>query len=274
MSIEKSIRINEGHNIHKKTFGKSIIIAGAAGYLGAAIIASKAALKTGSRYIMLMTTKDHSNIFSTYQPEIITSTVLKYGELGKFKNILIGPGLSEDLWSQRIFKKVIRYLDQKDSMQNIVADAGFLGLLAKNKFRYDNWILTPHEGEAAKLLETSSKIVNSDREYAAKEIQRIYGGIIILKGHKTIVRTSNSAYFCSHGNSGMATAGMGDCLAGIILSLLTTSNKSNYVNSILYAVGIHSLAADLIKDETGTIGLIATDVIEKINKLLNTFNVK
>jgi NAD(P)H-hydrate epimerase len=134
--------------------------------------------------------------------------------------------------------------------------------------------MTPHIGEAAQLLKKKSSYIEADRSKAAKELQEKYGGIIVLKGPKTIIQTKENSYICNHGNQGMGTAGMGDCLAGTVLSLITLANKSDRTTSVLFAIGIHSLAADIIKKETGDIGLLASQVIIKINKLLNEIKVK
>jgi NAD(P)H-hydrate repair Nnr-like enzyme with NAD(P)H-hydrate dehydratase domain len=147
-------------------------------------------------------------------------------------------------------------------------------MLSKEPYKYDNWIMTPHIGEAAKLLNKKPSDIEADRLKAAKKLQQKYGGIIVLKGPKTIIQTKTNSYICDHGNQGMGTAGMGDCLAGTVLSLITLANKDDRISSVLFAVGIHSLAADVIKEEIGDVGLLASQVIIKINKLLNEIKVK
>ena len=263
-------------NTYKKSFGKTLIIGGASGYLGAAIISGKSALYSGSRYVEVMTTKPHSMILSTYQPELITS--FKISDFQKkiisYKNLLIGPGMSNDDWSKKVFINIKKYLSSQSAKINCVIDGGFLSMLSKDPYKYDDWIMTPHIGEAAKLLNKKSLEIETDRLKAAKELQQKYGGIIILKGPETVIQTKTNSYICSHGNQAMGTAGMGDCLAGTVLSLITLANKDDRISSILFAVGIHSLAADIIKGETGEIGLLASQVIIKINKLLNEIKVK
>ena len=263
-------------NTYKKSFGKTLIIGGASGYLGAAIISGKSALYSGSRYVEIMTTKPHSMILPTHQPELITSYKISdfQKKIISYKNLLIGPGMSNDDWSKKIFIKIKKYLRSQSTKINCVIDGGFLSILSKDPYKYDGWIMTPHIGEAAQLLKKKSSYIEADRLKAAKELQEKYGGIIILKGPKTIIQTKENSYICNHGNQGMGTAGMGDCLAGTVLSLITLANKSDRTTSILFATGIHSLAADIIKKETGDIGLLASQVIIKINKLLNEIKVK
>ena len=263
-------------NTYKKSFGKTLIIGGASGYLGAAIISGKAALYSGSRYVEIMTTKPHSIALPTYQPELITSYKMSdfQKKIISYKNLLIGPGMSNDDWSKKIFMKIKKYLSSQPVKVNCVIDGGFLSMLSKEPYKYDNWVMTPHIGEAAKLLNKKPSDIEADRLKAAKRLQQKYGGIIVLKGPKTIIQTKTNSYICNHGNQGMGTAGMGDCLAGTVLSLITLANKDDRISSILFAVGIHSLAADVIKEETGDIGLLASQVIMKINKLLNEIKVK
>jgi len=273
-SLSFNIPVNK--NTYKKSFGKTLIIGGASGYLGAAIISGKSALSSGSRYVEIMTTKSHSEVLPIYQPELITS--YKLSDLDKriasYKNLLIGPGMSNDSWSKKIFSGVKKYLHTQPSDIKCIVDGGFLSMLAESPYKYDNWIMTPHIGEAAKLLGLKSSDIKANRIEIAKELQLRFGGIVVLKGPNTIVVTKSDSYVCEHGNQAMGTAGMGDCLAGIILSLVTLTNTDDRIASILFAIGIHSLAADIINEDNGPIGLIASDVIIKINKLLNKISVK
>ena len=269
-----NISINK--NTYKKSFGKTLIVGGADGYLGAAIISGKAALYSGSRYVEIMTTKSHSEVLPIYQPELITS--YKLSGLDKkiisYKNLLIGPGMSNDSWSRKIFLEVKKYLATKPPDTKCIVDGGFLSMLAKSPYKYDNWVMTPHIGEAAKLLGLKASDIEANRLEMAKKLQSRFGGIVVLKGPNTIVATKAESYVCQHGNQAMGTAGMGDCLAGTILSLVTLTDIDDRVASVLFSVGIHSLAADLINEDHGSMGLLASDVIIKINKLINKISVK
>ena len=257
---------------HKTSYGKTLVIGGSEGYLGSVIIAGQSSLKSGSRYVEILSTQKHSETLATYQPELISSYSLNdfKKKLMLYKNILIGPGLSNDKWSTKIFSEFNDYLLNEKTIKNIVLDAGALGLLAAKPFKYNNWVLTPHPGEAAKLLNITTKEVQRDRMQAAIDLQTKYGGIIILKGSGTIIRFPNKTYVCLHGNSGMGTAGMGDCLSGIILSIIGMSSIKSFSDAILFATGLHSFAADLIFKEKGGIGILASDVIDKISSLINS----
>ena len=263
-------------NTYKKSFGKSLIIGGASGYLGAAIISGKSALYSGSRYLEIMTIKSHSMVLATHQPELITSYKISdfQKKIISYKNLLIGPGMSNDDWSKKVFIKIKKYLSSQSEKINCVVDGGFLSILSKYPYKYDNWIMTPHIGEAAKLLNKKPSDIEVDRLKASKELQQKYGGIVVLKGAKTVIQTKENSYICNHGNQGMGTAGMGDCLAGTVLSLIGLANKDDKISAVLFATGIHSLAADIIKEESGDIGLLASQVIMKISKLLNEIKVK
>ena len=266
--------VPDNKNIYKNSFGKTLIIGGSDGYLGAVIISGIAALRSGSRYVEICTTKEHHFLLPLYQPELLTSHDTKSlaEKFNIYKNFLIGPGLSSDNWSMQMFSKFKDLINHNLSHKNIIIDAGFLNILSNEPFRNDKWVLTPHIGEAACLLNTSKTTIKDNRLDSAKEIQKKYGGIVILKGHETIIQTHNDSYICKHGNSGMGTAGMGDCLAGTILSLISMVDEKNYNNAILFAVAIHSYAADRIMINKGKIGLLANDVINEINSLLNMKN--
>ncbi len=270
--LHKSFEINFNKHNHKKSFGKTLIIGGDDGYLGSIIIAGQSALKTGTRYIEICTTEKHCSSLALHQSELIT---IEYNDtfqkkLDDYNNIIIGPGFfPSQEWSKKIFIEFQQFLFNSNKEVNVVADAGFLSLLSNHPFQYDNWVLTPHPGEAAKLLNTSISNIQNNRIKACYEIQKKFGGVTVLKGNQTIIRSSDKTYVCLHGNHGMGTAGMGDCLNGVIASLTCLVNEKDYFNSILYAVGVHSYAADVIKENNGAIGILASDVILKMNKILN-----
>ncbi len=271
-SLLADFEIIDNTNLNKNSFGKTLIIGGADGYLGAVIIAGKSALRSGSRYVDVFTTESNHGLISLNQPELITSYDFNTlnNKLSKYNNLLLGPGLSDSEWSRKIFSETKKMLSVSDIKKNIVIDAGYLNFLAKESFRNEYWILTPHAGEAAKLLNTSISDIENNRIDSAIRIQKHYGGIIILKGHRTIIQTESDTFICSHGNSAMGTAGMGDCLGGIILSLISLVDIKDYKNAVLYATAIHSLAADNVSIEKGKIGLLASDVIVEVNRIFNS----
>jgi len=267
----KKINFIKCFDTHKNSLGKSLIIGGNYNFFGALLLSSKSALKTGSRYIEVISTKKHAELLPIQHPELITSSYGSSELSSKFKtynNLLIGPGLGQSKWSEKIFSEFSIFLQNNNSQHNIIVDADALNLLAKNPFRYNNWILTPHPGEAARLLGVNVATVQANRFEAANQLQKKYGGIIVLKGSGTIIKTlSDDIFVCLHGNEGMATAGMGDCLSGIILSCIGL--VKNKADAVLFATAIHSLSGDLVAEKKGTIGLLATDVIKECSTLLN-----
>mgnify|MGYP001380972196 FL=1 len=271
LNLLAEIIVVEDINTYKKSYGKTLIVGGADGYLGAVLISGFAALRSGSRYVEVFSTDTNHSLIPLHRPELMTSYDIKKldHKFNNYKNLLLGPGISNNEWSRETFSIFKNFCQNKNTDKNIVIDAGFLSLLAVDQFRYDKWVLTPHIGEAAQLLNTSTKHIQDNRLGSAKEIQKIYGGIIILKGHNTIIQTQDNSYICTHGNNSMGTAGMGDCLAGTLISLMSLVNAKDYNNAILYAVALHSMAADNILANKGKFGILANDVIVEINNLLN-----
>ena len=268
-----NIEISYNPENHKTTFGRTLIIGGTYGYFGAILLAGQAALRCGSRYVEIISNKKHSSLISIHQKELISSSYnsTKFMEkLTKIKNIVIGPGLSSNKWSSEIFSNFSEHISNYNNIKNIVIDAGALRLLSAQPFYNDNWILTPHPGEAAILLDTTIDLVQSDRLKAANLLQKKYGGIVILKGPGTIIRSATKTFICSHGNAGMGTAGMGDCLSGIIISMVSLFPAKKKIEAVLFAVAIHSFVADTIFDEKGYIGMLASDIIERSSLIINS----
>jgi len=185
----KNISFGKSFDTHKNSFGKSLIIGGGNNFFGALLIAGQSSLKTGTRYVELITTKKHAELLPLNQPEFITSSyndATFYEKLNNYNNLLFGPGLGQSKWSKDIFSKLCNFLQKKNNLRNIIFDADALNLLSEKPFKNDKWILTPHPGEAAKLLGTNTKNIQEDRFTAIVELQKKYGGIIVLKGSGNI----------------------------------------------------------------------------------------
>lgn len=133
--------------------------------------------------------------------------------------------------------------------------------------RHSHWIMTPHPGEAGRLLDSSASAVQADRIGAITELQQRYGGIVVLKGADTLVKCKDSLYICHAGNPGMASAGMGDLLTGIVTGLLAQGLSS--IDSANLGVILHATAGDNATDTEGLQGLLALDLIPYIRNLLN-----
>ena len=148
-------------------------------------------------------------------------------------------------------------------------DADGLNLLAAGRVieppRRDNWILTPHPGEAARLLQCSSGEIQADRFDAVRKLQQRYGGVALLKGAGTLICDGEEVYLCPYGNPGMASGGMGDVLSGVLAALLAQGLAP--LQAACLGACLHGRAADIAAIE-GTRGLLATDLMLHLRQLL------
>jgi NAD(P)H-hydrate epimerase len=147
-----------------------------------------------------------------------------------------------------------------------VIDADGLNLLAQSPRYRANWVLTPHPGEAARLLNCTTTEINADRFAAVKKIQALYGGVCVLKGAGSLIFDGEELFVSTTGNPGMASGGMGDVLAGVIGGLLAQGFDVKQATKI--AVYLHGEAADLATEQ-GERGLLASDLMPMIRKLVN-----
>ena len=177
--------------------------------------------------------------------------------------IAIGPGLGRSAWAQAMLSAVI------ETSKPIVMDADALNLLAENPVKRDNWILTPHPGEAARLLKTTTADIQAHRFGTARKIQQDYGGVCVLKGAGSLIdHGQDPVALCDAGNPGMASAGMGDVLTGVIVGLL--AQGLDLIASARLGVCIHALAGDRAA-VAGERGIIATDLFGYIHRLVNFY---
>jgi NAD(P)H-hydrate epimerase len=182
--------------------------------------------------------------------------------LSRASVIVVGPGLGQSQWSRGLFEKVV------ESHLPLVVDADALSLLANDPLRKDNWVLTPHPGEAARLLALTSQEVQQNRFAAVKDLQTKYGGVVLLKGSGTLVASAaRPTELCPFGNPGMASGGMGDVLAGVIAALLAQGVPAQRAAG--QAACVHGRAGDLLADRNGERGLLAGDLLIEIRRLIN-----
>lgn len=250
---------------HKGQFGKTLIIGGNLGMPGAVRLAAESALRSGSGLVKVLTRFENQSAVISGRPELMLQTfsdhTVQQDLFGDWPSTLvIGPGLGLDDWAKGLFDRVI------SSKLNCVVDADALTLLARKPAYKDNWILTPHPGEAAKLLGLSIADIEMDRFSAVRRLQSIYGGIVILKGAGTLICDEKQVFVANVGNPGMASGGMGDVLSGIIGGLL--AQGLNSLDAARLAVCIHGDAADLAARQ-GERGLLASDLFSYIRKLVN-----
>lgn len=250
---------------NKGSYGHVLIVGGDYGYAGSVRMAAEAAGRTGAGLVSVATRPEHIGIITSMRPEVMARAVAKPSDLdqllSKANVVAIGPGLGQSSWGKELLDKVI------NTSLPLIVDADGLNLLAHQSKQRSNWILTPHPGEAARLLHCDKEVIAADRFLAAKMLQQQYGGVIVLKGAGTIVIDATNNYsVCSEGNPGMATGGMGDVLTGVLAGLLAQCSELAEIARL--GVTIHAKAGDLAR-ENGERGMLALDLMPYIRKLVN-----
>lgn len=253
-------------NAHKGNFGHVLIIGGDEGMPGAVRLAGEAALRIGAGLVSIATHPSHAALITTTRPELMCHGVTLRRHLRplleKATVIVLGPGLGQSDWSKKMWTSTI------DTDQPKVVDADGLNLLAQKKLNMtqENWILTPHLGEASRLLNLPIASIEQDRAKAAIKLQQKYGGTVVLKGAGTLVLGAILG-LCQAGNPGMATAGMGDVLSGVIGGILAQTNRTEM--SARVGVLVHAMAGDLAAKVGGERGLLASDLFKYLRAIVN-----
>ena len=244
-----------------------LVIGGNHGFGGAARLAAEAALRVGSGLVSLATRPQHIAAVLASRPEIMAHGVdgpqALQPLLRQATVVAIGPGLGQDDWARGLWAAAL------DARRPLVVDADALRLLATEPTRREDWVLTPHPGEAAALLGVCNAELNARRLGAAHQLQGRYGGNVVLKGAGSVVAGEGSAppAVCSDGNPGMASGGMGDVLTGVIAGLL--AQGLDLRDAAECGVCLHAAAADVAVAEGGERGLLGTDVIAQLRRLVN-----
>ncbi|QTR45336.1 NAD(P)H-hydrate dehydratase [Thiothrix litoralis] len=249
---------------HKGNAGHALLVGGAPGMSGAIRLAGEAALRAGSGLVSIATHPAHAPFLNLLRPELMVHAVDSPATLrpllARMEAIGIGPGMAQTAWSRNLLTLI------QNATQPKVLDADALNLLAQNRSQRDDWILTPHPGEAARLLACTTADVEQDRIAATRRLQREYGGVIVLKGTGTLVASANGVAFCDAGNPGMASGGMGDALTGIITALLAQGLSLEAAATT--GVWVHAHAADRAA-ASGERGLLASDLITHLREVIN-----
>ncbi|MGI9317229.1 MAG: NAD(P)H-hydrate dehydratase [bacterium] len=245
-------------NSHKGNYGDVVIAGGDYGMLGAVLLAGRAALRTGAGLVTVASRENHLDKPALSQPELMSDVYEQSGQcealLSRADAIVIGPGTRKNAWGQDIFTATTQTGCAR------VIDAGGLRMLAatvRNKF--DQQVLTPHPGEAAALLKCTSAEIQQDRVAAATAICDQFGGVCVLKGAGTIIAGNGLVRICDRGNPGMASAGMGDVLSGMIGALLAMGMAP--MEAACAGVWLHAESADRAARVTSQPALLASDVI-------------
>ncbi|MBA2651456.1 MAG: NAD(P)H-hydrate dehydratase [Tatlockia sp.] len=253
-------------NSHKGQFGHVLVIGGNYGMPGSVFMAANAALRVGAGVVTIATRPEHANQVLPSLPEVmiygIDGSAKLQDLIEKATVCIIGPGLGEDDWAKALFSSALA------SQLPMVIDASALRLLVKNHQHDDNWILTPHPGEAASLLNCTTADIQKDRYQAILRLQELYGGNVILKGAGSLIATDDSkVYLCSAGNPGMASAGMGDALAGVIGGLVAQGLL--LADAAKLGTWLHASAGDAAAAEKGERGIVASDLMPYLQRLVN-----
>ena len=261
--IEAELKVRQ-QNSHKGSFGNLVVVAGDKGMAGAALMNSISALKMGAGKVHLITHPDHSHSVCINFPEIMVHGLSHTDEILKLcvdaSAILVGSGMSIGLnWSDHLFS-IIAKLEKP-----IIADAGILDYISESALMSQDVIITPHPGEAARMLKIKGDIINNDRFQAVYNLSKNYQCTAVLKGKGTLIhsaRISDQIFLCPYGNPAMATAGMGDVLAGMMAGLRVQGYNSFQAAKI--AVTLHSHKADDLVFNQGKKRLIASDIYHNL----------
>lgn len=276
--IDESLRkllLKREKNSHKGDFGRSLIIGGSRGMTGSIFLSSRACMKSGAGLTYTLVPEMLESIMSIKLTEEIIKIAKDDGKghfidkslediLNHVKGIdaiAIGPGMGKDSSNVYILEELIKNIEIP-----MVIDADGINALSKNKDILKNnknkIVITPHPGELSRLIDVSIEEIQKNRIFYSKYISRKYNIVIVLKGHHTVVCSKDDIYINYTGNPGMATAGSGDVLTGIITSLISQGMKVFDASKL--GVYIHGLAGDLAKNKKGEYGMIASDILENI----------
>lgn len=250
-------------DIHKGNCGKILIIAGSKGMTGAAVLCARAALRSGAGLVRVSIPEELFPIIQIGVPEATCiARERSLNELMQYDAVAIGPGLGDDEQDGLLVKRILELYDKP-----IVIDADGLNLLSSDLALMKNSkakiIITPHPGEAARLLKVKVSDINKDRLRSATELATATGAVTVLKGAGSVVATPEEiTYINTTGNPGMATGGSGDVLTGLITALL--GQGLDRVAAATAGVYLHGLAGDLKANQIGEYGLIASDIAEML----------
>lgn len=253
---------------HKGDYGKCVLVAGSLGFSGASYICTESCVKTGAGLTTLITTEECQKIVSN---QLIEAMTINYTELDRVKSVVknanviaFGPGIRGDEKDKNILNCII-----DDYSNSIVVDAEGINMLSRDKSLLkklqDRVVLTPHLGEISRLVNKTIGEIEKDRINIAKNYAKDNRCVLVLKGYNTVITDGNKVYVNNTGSSKMATGGMGDCLTGIITSLIGQGYSK--LNACLLGVYLHGKCGDIVAEDKYSV--LATDIIKKIPFVMN-----
>lgn len=254
---------------HKGMFGSVAVIGGASGMVGAPLLAARAALKLGAGCVHVGLLADNAPSVDVMQPELMLHPATDALRLPGVDVFAVGCGLGRNLAVQNLLH------DALSRNAALVLDADALNILALRPdlctlllARKAATVLTPHPGEAARLLACGIDEVQADRIAAVRQLAQKFGCSVVLKGAGSLCATRDGRLFINQtGNPGMSAAGMGDVLTGMIAAFIAQGMPAD--DALLLAVHLHGAAGDALAEQQATIGMTATEVTEWARWLLN-----
>lgn len=296
-NLLRQVQLARSRTAHKGDSGHVLVIGGDAGYGGAALMTAEAAARTGAGTVSLITRPEHVTAMLVRRPEVMVHAVAHFSAeaaqnalalMARASAIVLGPGLGRSAWSEALLDAVLAR--SAELHIPLVLDADALNLLSARAVDWRQlaadevraqWIITPHPGEAARLLGCSTAQVSADRFAAVRALQQKTGAVCLLKGAGTLLAFPNREApldICLEGNPGMASGGMGDVLAGISGALLAlgyvrqqqhSEHAFNASQAARLAVCVHALAAAHAAEYLGERGLLATDLLPRLPVILS-----
>lgn len=259
---------------HKGTHGRVVIVGGGPGMPGAVRLAGEAALRVGAGLVTVVTHPSHAAAIAMACPELICLGLDGSGSVrGLLESadvVAVGPGLGQTAWARDLYGEALA------CGRPLVVDADALNLLAADPVRRTDWILTPHPAEAGRLLGRSTADVQTDRLHALADLVNRYGATVVLKGARSLVGAPGlvTPWLCLAGNPGMATAGMGDVLTGVIAGIAAQQDHAHHARADTAAVGVqvHAKAGDFIayaKAYAEERGFLASDLLGALRAQVN-----
>ncbi|WOJ96836.1 NAD(P)H-hydrate dehydratase [Congregibacter brevis] len=257
---------------HKGHFGRCLVIGGDHGMGGAIILAAEAALRTGVGLVRVATREAHIPALLARRPEAMVSAIDHRNALMPLLEwadaVIVGPGLGQDVWGEQMLHACL------GAQKPLLVDADALNILAKSKTRSlpKGSVITPHPGEAARLLssgsDTAGSPVQSDRFGVAQQLADFWDATVVLKGNGSLVVGPKRHALCLDGNPGMASGGMGDVLSGVVGAFLAQGLSATQAAAL--AVVVHAKAGDRAAARSSERSLLATDLIPCIAELLQS----
>jgi len=259
---------------HKGNFGHVAIVGGQTGMVGAAILAALGAARSGSGRVTVLSSIDHIHLIQNANPVLMSWGIEVDARVDlpdSVTAVALGPGLGsrsagdadqhQSNWSESVFEACLRQTESK--RLPLLLDADALTLLAASPRKNSHWVLTPHPKEAATLLDTSVAEIQANRPAACSRIAQQYGGICVLKGKGSLISDGGQRQaICIDGNWGMATAGSGDVLSGIITAFLAMGMDA--YDAARLGVGVHARAGDAAANGLARRSMLATDIIASL----------